>query len=166
MKSRRDCSMRFRDKLTLSAEGGFQLLVLCTNTFAIVYSLSLSLPLPLPPSDTKTLNTRSTSHDLPAQSHDQLEELTAEMLKQLQSEQISLDQYCSSVITTAAPLLPGYLNKPLTWTAPDGEGSGVAVGHSVAAHVAVAMELLSAVVELMDTQGDIAGDKDTLTEVC
>ena len=87
------------------------------------------------------------------------------MLEQLQSEQVSLDQYCSSVITSTAPLLPGYLNKQLTWTTSDGERLG-AGGSSVAAHLAVAMELVSAVVELMGTQRGIAGDKDTLTEVC
>ena len=38
-------------------------------------------------------------------------------------------------------------------------------GHSIAAHLAVAMELLSAVVELMDMQRITAGDKGTLTEV-
>ena len=89
------------------------------------------------------------------------------MLEQLQSEQVSLDQYCSSAITSTASLLPGYLNKQLTWAASDGErlpmdGGG---GHSIAAHLAVAMELLSAVVELMDMQRITAGDKGTLTEV-
>ena len=111
---------------------------------------------------------RPMPHGLPSQSHDQLEELAVEVLEQLQSEQVSLDQYCSSVIASTAPLLPGYLNKQLTWAIPEGEGQplGGAGGQSVAAHLAVSMELLSAVVELMDTQRSVAGDKDSLIEVC
>lgn len=91
------------------------------------------------------------------------------MLEQLQSEQVTLDQYCSSIIASTAPLLPGYLNRQLTWATSEGEGSlhlGGAGGQSVAAHLAVTMELLSAVMELMDTQRSVAGDKDSLTEVC
>ena len=38
--------------------------------------------------------------------------------------------------------------------------------HSVPAHLAVAMELLSAVEELMETQGVVTNDRDTLTKVC
>ena len=129
-----------------------------------------SLSPSLAPIDHKTLNARPTSHDLPSQSHDQLEKLTVEMLEQLESEQVSLDQYCSRVITSTAPLLPGYLNRQLTWAASNGEGlpagAGRGGGHSVATHLAVAMELLSAVVELMDTQRIIHHDKDTLMEVC
>ena len=141
---------------------------------ALFPSLFLSLFLSLSPSpslphiDHKTLNARPIPHDLPSQSHDQLEELAVEVLEQLQSEQVSLDQYCSSVIASTAPLLPGYLNRQLTWATSEGEGPlplGGAGGQSVAAHLAVTMELLSAVVELMDTQRSVAGDKDSLTEV-
>ena len=39
-------------------------------------------------------------------------------------------------------------------------------GHSVAAHLAVVMDLLSAVLELINLQRIIADDKDTLTVVC
>ena len=90
------------------------------------------------------------------------------MLEQLQSEQFFLDQYCSTILTNTAPLLPGYLNRHLTWTTTDGEEVPVGRGqdHSVAAHLAVAMELLSAVVELKETQGVVANDRDTLTQVC
>ena len=83
---------------------------------------SLSLALSPPYIDHETLKVRPMPHDLPSQSHDQLEELAVEVLEQLQSEQVSLDQYCSSVITSTAPLLPGYLNKQLTWATPEGEG--------------------------------------------
>ena len=168
--------MRFNDKLTLSTEGWFNLqcglyisLIIGTYMYPSLSLPTLSLSPSLAPIDHKTLNARPTSHDLPNQSHDQLEELTVEMLEQLESEQVSLDQYCSRVITNTAPLLPGYLNRQLTWAASDGEGlpagPGRGGGHSVATHLAIAMELLSAVVELMDTQRIIHHDKDTLMEV-
>ena len=140
----------------------------------LVSNIITPLPLPLPlspppppsPPDYKMLDTRPRSHNLPSQSYDQLEELTVEMLEQLQSEQFLLDQYCSTILTNTAPLLLGYLNRHLTWTTTDGGEVPVGRGqvHSVAAHLAVAMELLSAVVELKETQGMVTNDRDTLTQ--
>lgn len=114
--------------------------------------------------DQKKLTTRPGPHDLLNQSPDHLEELTIEMLDQLQSEQLSLNQYCCSIITSIAPLLPGYLNKRLVWTTTDEDK--LAPSESVAACIAVSTDLMSATMELIETRRMVNCAPAPVTEVC
>ena len=105
------------------------------------------------------------SCDLDSSSHDHLESLTAEILDQLQSEQMSLDHYCSTVMTSVAPLLPAYLSRQLSWTTPQG-GSEVTTGWSTAGGVAVCVQVMTAVVKLMETKKWRTRSSEPLNEVC
>ena len=106
---------------------------------------------------------KSGSHDLPTQSHDHIEELTVEMLDQLQSQQLSLEQYCSSIITSTATLLPGYLNKHLSWTTLQGDELPVVGG--VSADIAVSIQLVAVAMELMKMKKAVTACPDLLTDV-
>ena len=85
------------------------------------------------------------------------------MLGQLQSEQLSLDQYCSSIITSVAPLLPGYLNKQLTSTESHIDEPRL-VG-SVSVDIAVSIQLLAAVMELSEIKQRVTDRPEPITEV-
>ena len=102
------------------------------------------------------------SCDLGSPSHDHLESLTSEILDQLQSEQLSLDHYCCTVITSVAPLLPAYLNRQLSWTPAHGDTSS----WSTAGGVTVCVQVMSAVVELIEAKKWRTRSSEPLNEVC
>ena len=85
------------------------------------------------------------------------------MLDQLQSQWLSLDQYCSFIITSTATLLPGYLNKHLSWTTLQGDELPVVGG--VSADIAVAIQLLATAMELMKMKKAVTGCLDLFTDV-
>lgn len=72
------------------------------------------------------------------------------MLEQLQLEQFSVDQFCSTIISSVAQLLPGYINKHLSWTAKNQDE--LTVGGDVAADVAASIQLIAAAMELKETK--------------
>ena len=92
------------------------------------------------------------SCDLPPQSHD-LEQLTEDMLLFLQSEQVSLEQYCHSVIASVTPLLLGYLNRHIPQLRGDGDVKGGDSSGScrpLPVYIAICLQLLGAVVDLLE----------------
>ena len=109
-------------------------------------------------------NSTTGSHDFPTWSHDHIEELTVEMLDQLQSQRLSLDQYCNSIITSTATLLPGYLNKHLSWTTLQGDELPVVGG--VSADIAIAIQLVATAMELISMKKVVTGCPDPFTDVC
>ena len=165
------------------------LILSCPSSLACVplFAAYLPVPNPSPPPHAPTINfrylisnvshatmssfglleqmksTTTVLHKLPIRSHDHIEELTVEMLDQLQSQQISLEQYCTSIITSTASMLPGYLNKHLSWTTLQGDELPVVGG--VCADIAVSIQLLAAAMELMMTKKTMIGGSDPLTDV-
>ena len=85
------------------------------------------------------------------------------MLDQLQSQQLSLDKYCSSIITSVAPLLPGYLNKQLSWT--ECHEDEPRLGGNVSVDIAVSIQLLAAVLELLEIKQIVTDCPEPIIEV-
>ena len=89
-----------------------------------------------------------------------LESHSSEMLHQLQSNQLSVRQFCSSVMTFVTPLVVSYLNRDFPWvTAPTrGRGGGdeqrkaLPPCRTVAVCVCVCLQLLECVVDLMECE--------------
>ena len=96
------------------------------------------------------LTARLRSNNFPDESRDHLEELTTEMLEQLQSEQLSMDQLFSSIMSKVSVLLTGYLNKHLT--SMTSHGDELTKGGGVAADVALSIQLMVAAMELMEAR--------------
>ena len=74
------------------------------------------------------------------------------MLLFLQSEQVSLEQYCHSVIACVTPLLLDYLNKHVPQLGGDGEvkhGDSSGSCRPLPVYIAICLQLLGAVVDLL-----------------
>ena len=90
-----------------------------------------------------------------------LESHSSEMLHQLQSNQLSVRQFCSSVATFVTPLIVGYLSRDFPWvtatpTHPQGGANErrqvLPPCRTVAVCVCVCLQLLECVVELMECE--------------
>lgn len=83
-----------------------------------------------------------------------LECLTGDMLHQLQSNQLSIKQFCSSMATFVVPLLLAYLNRDFPWLSGSAneQGPSPSARASVAKHVHVCLQLVESVVELMECE--------------
>ena len=79
------------------------------------------------------------------ESHD-LEQLTEDMLLQLQSEELPLEQYCHAVITHATPLMMSYMNKDFPSSRKDTNDHRLPT-----AYMAVCLQLLFTTTDLLDT---------------
>ena len=82
------------------------------------------------------------------QSYD-VEQLTREMLFQLQSESISLQQYYNTVIVCVAPLLLSYLNKDFSWMRKE-ERRVTSTVKPHTAYVSLCLQLVFAVCDLSE----------------
>ncbi len=90
-----------------------------------------------------------------------LESHSSEILHQLQSNQLSVRQFCSSIMTYVTPLTVSYLNRDFPWvTAPPSRGGGsgnerrkvLPPCRTVAVCVCVCLQLMECGVELMECE--------------
>ena len=92
-----------------------------------------------------------------------LETYSSEMLQQLQSNQLSVRQFCSAIMTYVTPLVVSYLNRDFPWvttpTTPTMKGRGggeqrkvLPPCRTVAVCVCVCLQLLECGVELMECE--------------
>lgn len=82
---------------------------------------------------------------------DELEYLSADVLHQLQANQLSVRQFCSTLTTFTTPLLMAYLDRDFPWMKSANE-KGTSPPRSVAMHVHVCLQLLECAVELMECE--------------
>ena len=82
-----------------------------------------------------------------------LESHSSEMLQQLQSNQLTVRQFCSSIMTFVTPLIVGYLNRDFPWVVAGTDRKKVLPPcRTVAVCVCVCLQLLECGVELMECE--------------
>lgn len=89
-----------------------------------------------------------------------LECISTELLHQLQSDQLTVRQFCSALMTYVTPLVVNYLNRDFPWvTTPTasptdlrGHGGGEERSRMVAVCVCVCLQLVECGVELMECE--------------